>query len=83
MIGDFTNCTFRPFERYAKTIHHIPLTLAPGFSSPPLSLESSARGFSKGLGEEFYKKNLLNTTQLAGWMKTGSPKARKHDIRWA
>ncbi len=31
----------------------------------------------------FYKKNLLNTTQLAGWMKTGSPKARKHDIRWA
>jgi hypothetical protein len=30
-----------------------------------------------------YKKNLLNTTQLAGWMKTGSPKARKHDIRWA
>jgi hypothetical protein len=30
-----------------------------------------------------YKKCLLNTTQLAGWMKTGSPKARKHDIRWA
>ncbi len=30
-----------------------------------------------------YKKCLLNTTQLAGWMKTGSLKARKHDIRWA
>jgi uncharacterized protein (DUF169 family) len=34
-------------------------------------------------GQAFYKKCLLNTTQLAGWMKTGSPKARKHDIRWA
>jgi len=33
--------------------------------------------------EDLYKKCLLNTTQLAGWMKTGSPKARKHDIRWA
>src|SRR4030042_5712184 len=31
----------------------------------------------------FYKKSLLNTTQLAGWMKTGSPKAIKHGIRWA
>jgi hypothetical protein len=31
----------------------------------------------------FYKKLLLNTTQLAGWMKTGSPKANKHDISWA
>jgi hypothetical protein len=31
----------------------------------------------------FYKKYLLNTTQLAGWRKTGSPKAMKHDIRWA
>jgi len=31
----------------------------------------------------FYKKNLLNTTQLAGWMKTGSPKAINRDIRWA
>jgi hypothetical protein len=30
-----------------------------------------------------YKKCLLNTTQLAGWMKTGSPKAMEHDIRWA
>jgi len=29
-----------------------------------------------------YKKCLLNTTQLAGWMKTGSPKAMNHDIRW-
>jgi hypothetical protein len=31
----------------------------------------------------FYKKTLLNTTQLAGWMKTGSPKANKHGISWA
>ena len=30
-----------------------------------------------------YKKLLLNTTQLAGWMKTGSPKANKDDISWA
>jgi len=30
-----------------------------------------------------YKKTLLNTTQLAGWMKTGSPKANKHGISWA
>ena len=32
---------------------------------------------------KIYKKFLLNTTQLAGWMKTGSPKAMEHDIRWA
>jgi len=39
-------------------------------------------GFSSTTGQ-FYKKDLLNTTQLAGWMKTGSPKAKKHDISWA
>ena len=38
---------------------------------------------SGGLCGFFYKKCLLNTTQLAGWMKTGSPKAMEHDIRWA
>jgi hypothetical protein len=30
-----------------------------------------------------YKKILLNTSQLAGWMKTGSPEANKHGISWA
>jgi hypothetical protein len=33
--------------------------------------------------DTYYKRCLLNTTQLAWWMKTGSPKAKKHDIRWA
>jgi hypothetical protein len=42
----------------------------------PIRLRWTAKG-------SVYKKCLLNTTQLAGWMKTGSLKARKHDIRWA